>query len=241
MDRIGHNDFKLASYQAVVFTPELRDNSRRLIEIGLKKWRGFFDETPISIPFPEEVPKEIPNVIFLDSSGAWRFEVSVGRASIIWRRRPEMNDDVLLKTVVNDAATVINDYVNFAKTRIARLAVVVSRYVVHDDPGLYLAKHFCMKQWIKEPFNRPQNFELHAHKQYSLLNDLCVNSWVRNKTGRSHITQDEKRIVLVEQDINTLSEESEVNDFKAQEIVGFLDITAKEFDKILSLYYPKGG
>ena len=99
-----------------------------------------------------------------------------------------------------------------------------------------LIEHFCKERWLQRPLNRQANFELHAHKRFTMDNYFVVNSWVRNKTG----SVESEPIALVEQDINTLPEEAETRSFSTDETVRFFRAVVPELDLILSLYYPRG-
>ena len=104
---------------------------------------------------------------------------------------------------------------------------------------MLLAKHFCKDRWYKAPLNRPENFELHAHKRFTLASDFAVNSWARSKTGKLSGDGEEKTVVLFEQDLNTLAEEAPKRDFGEVEIKKFFGAAATELDSILDLYYPR--
>jgi hypothetical protein len=110
---------------------------------------------------------------------------------------------------------------------------------VYEKPGLFLARHFCKDRWDKAPLNRPENFELHAHKKFTLASGFEVNSWARSKTGKLSGDGDEKLIVLFEQDLNTLAEEASTRNFCEAEIKKFFGAVATELDSILGLYYPR--
>ena len=122
--------------------------------------------------------------------------------------------------------------------RIGRFGAIRNVYTVNENPGVLLARHFCKDTWDEAPLNRPENFELHAHKVFSLFDSLPVNSWVRNKTGNLTQGNDKKRIVLVEQDINTLTEKAKKKSFDSGQIASFFQRAASEFDTILNQYYP---
>jgi hypothetical protein len=92
---------------------------------------------------------------------------------------------------------------------------------------------------VSRPLNRPESFELHAHKRFA-MDGFQVNSWVRNKTGRVSIDQDPEAIVLVEQDINTTPEDIQSRSFSSEEIRRFFVTAASELESILRLYYPPG-
>ncbi len=136
------------------------------------------------------------------------------------------------------AVEILLQYAAQLSPRIARLAALATRFSVHEKPGLCLARHFCKDRWDKAPLNRPENFELHAHKRFTLASNFRVNSWARSKTGKLSGDGDEKLIVLFEQDLNTLAEEAPTKDFSEAEVKKFFGAAANELDSILGLYYP---
>ena len=139
-----------------------------------------------------------------------------------------------LPQLCNTISDVFRAYVDSYPSRITRLGAVVRRVAVHDSPGMFLARHFCKEQWEKQPLNRPESFELHAHKTYMLKSGLKVNSWVRNKSALQVV--DKQAVVVVEQDINTV--EGTDRALTADDIGSYFQLTPAEFDRILGLYYP---
>ena len=228
------SDFILASCQASLFTPEAEVSSSRLTSRLLPAWSDRFDGDPTVLPLPDGVPKEVPKVILKSKSNEWSTELASGRANFRWRRVPGTNVEGFSR-VFEQLVPLLIEYRDFVDSRIGRLAAVATRFAQHENPGRYLASHFCREDWFRAPFNRPDGFELHAHKRYTLA-DFEVNSWVRNKTGHLSKGQHSAPIVVVEQDLNTLAEEQ--HDFDDDRIRQFYDIVATELDAILQLYYP---
>jgi len=96
---------------------------------------------------------------------------------------------------------------------------------------------------LANPLKRPENFELHAHKVYTMSSGLNVNSWVRNKTALANDPEagGPTPVVLVEQDLNTLTEVQHHTTFSAEDLASFLDVSTNELDEIFSAYYGQGG
>jgi hypothetical protein len=227
-------DFSVASCQATLFTPDAEVSPARFMTRLLAEWIGRFDGEPTVIPFPEEVPKEVPKIILESRDHQWRCEVASGRVNLFWRRQPG-GVEMALAEFYRTALPLLLQYRDFIACPIRRLAAVVTRYVVNDQPAVYLARHFCQERWLAAPFNRPENFELHAHKRFQLSEGITANSWVRNKTGKLRDTS--SPIVLIEQDLNTLTEETD-REFAEAEIRRFFEAASSEFDTILNLYFP---
>jgi hypothetical protein len=88
------------------------------------------------------------------------------------------------------------------------------------------------------PFNRPEAFEIHAHKRFK-MGEFLVNSWVRCKSAIASSASEMQPIVLVEQDINTLAEDVPSKVFRKAEIEAFFAKVSTEARTILNLYFPK--
>jgi hypothetical protein len=159
--------------------------------------------------------------------------------NLFWKKPFEATDKMVLNDFFVQASKLLCDYVDRIGPRVGRLAGIIRRYADHPEPGLFLSRHFCKDRWFAAPLNRPENFELHAHKRFKLGEKFDVNSWVRNKTGKATSAGESKSIVLLEQDINTLSEEVPNRDFSKEDIANFYNLIPSEFDKILKLYYPE--
>ena len=99
-----------------------------------------------------------------------------------------------------------------------------------------MVEHFCKSEWLAAPFNRPENFEIHAHKTFQLRDQFKVNSWVRCKTGLER--EGSNPVVLCEQDINTVAAETDQETFSTLQMNTFFGMAADELDNILDLYFP---
>ena len=77
-----------------------------------------------------------------------------------------------IKQFYTEAVSFFSLFKKQLNCRIARLAAVRSVYAIHDNPGVFLARHFCKEIWDEAPLNRPENFELHEHKRYPLSEDI---------------------------------------------------------------------
>ncbi len=229
-------EFEIISIQTTVFTPSLSFAAPKLMTSALEKWGELFDSSPISMPLPSDAPSEIPRIILQSSTMHHKLELAPKRANLFWLRQAE-TDKIILEDYLCFAAGLLCDYVNIVSGKVGRIAAVLNRSLIDPNPGLFLAQHFCKEKWLSAPFNRPESFEIHSHKRYSLADRFNVNSWVRCKTGFL-VKPDRKSIILVEQDINTIPEEMETREFSDEEIRDFSRLVEVEFDSILSLYFP---
>ena len=239
MAELTATSFELASCQATVFTPDGDLAVSKVMRDLYPSLATRFDGEPTILPpVPEGAPLEIPRIILESKSHEWRCEFSPARVNVYWRRAKSTVACVALGDFFAEAAKILLQYAAQLSPRIARLAALSTRFSPHGKPGLFLARHFCKDRWDKAPLNRPENFELHAHKRFTLTSDFTVNSWARSKTGKVSGEGDEKLIVLFEQDLNTLAEEAPGKDFSEAEVKRFFGAVATELDRILELYYP---
>ncbi|HKW09664.1 MAG TPA: hypothetical protein VJO33_04745 [Gemmatimonadaceae bacterium] len=228
-------NFQLATALLTLFTPDEEISAAKIVTGLLPKWEKFFDGEPVVLPQAAGWPREVPRLVLRNKEGTWRCEVSSARMNIVWDSS-NTEQTQTAADVVKTATPYFNEYCDFVRCRTGRLAAVINRYCVVPSPGLFLARHFCQPRWLKAPLNRPESFELHAHKRYAFPTGDDVNSWVRNKTAL--LTVDSKPIVLVEQDLNTLAENVATKAFSSAEVERFFLTAVSEFDNILALYYP---
>ena len=240
VEKLTASSFEIASCQATIFTPDGGLAVSKVMKNVFPSLETLFDGEPTILPpMPAGAPLEIPRIIFESTSEEWRCELSPGRVNVYWRRTKSTEACVSLGDFFRDAVEILRKYAAQLSPRIARLAALTTRFSPHEKPGLFLAAHFCKEKWNDAPLNRPENFELHAHKRFTLASDFTVNSWARSKTGKLSGDGVEKVIVLFEQDLNTIAEEAPEKDFSETEVKKFFLAAAPELDRILELYYPR--
>ena len=239
LQQLTASGFELASCQASVFTPDGGFSPAKILKQFYPQQSALFDANPTVLPVPEDAPFEIPRVILESASHEWKCQLSPARADVIWARTKSTQTKLSIGEFSAKAGDVLVQYTDVLGTRVARVAGLATRFAEHEKPGEFLARHFCKERWDEKPLNRPENFELHAHKKFLLAGEFQVNSWARSKTGLLAGDTAQKPIVLFEQDINTLAEEARDRSFQNEEIKRFLAAVAEEADVILQLYFPE--
>ncbi|MFH1111230.1 MAG: hypothetical protein V1790_18835 [Planctomycetota bacterium] len=239
MQQLTASSFELASCQASVFTPDGGFSAAKIVKLFYPQQESLFDANPTVLPVPEDAPFEIPRVILESASHEWKCQLSPARADVIWARTKSTQTKLQLGEFFQKAGDILIQYTGVLGTRIARAAGLATRFAEHEEPGKFLARHFCQTRWDEKPLNRPENFELHAHKKFLLAGEFQVNSWVRNKTGVLAGEGAQRPILLFEQDINTLAETVADKSFQNDEIIRFLAAVAAEVDVILRYYFPE--
>jgi hypothetical protein len=232
--------FEIVSCQAVLFTPDADLSVTKAIKAFYPDVSDRFDDAPTVLPpVPEGSPIEVPRIILDSSSHDWRCELSPARASVIWRRTSLASIGMSLAEFFQISLDVLLRYTTTLLPRVGRLATVITRFAAHNEPGLFLARHFCKERWDQAPLNRPANFELHAHKRYRFLDCCDINSWARNKSGTLAQEPAPKPVVLFEQDMNTLAEQASERAFTEAEMRRFFEAIGQELESVLALYYPE--
>jgi hypothetical protein len=234
------SDFTETSHvQNTLFTPGFSFITHKTLVELLQIKPGMFDGDPVVLPLPSDAPPELPRIILQDKTGSLKLEVAPLRINF---HRIKINEDD--KVNIHDsmllAADILKDYLDKSGAKCGRIATVLKRFSLKDDPSIEIANHFCKEKFLRMPFDRPASFELHARKRYIFSESFEVNSWVRIKSGNvQYPSVPSLPIVLVEQDINTISEVMEVKQYTGEEISSFFRLIFAEFNDILQLYFPK--
>lgn len=240
MKLLRTSDFALASAQVVYFTPDQEFSAASVARDVVPRLIGDLDAAPMVLPAPPAPPNlvaDVPRVLLGTRDQMWRLEIAPGRAQCFWNRISEDSPNPPLEEVFLRASEFLYRYLQ--AQRVGRVAVVLNRVATHDAPGIFLAQHFCREALLKAPFNRPEEFALHAHKRFTLAGKFLVNSWVKNSVASLSISKRPPRpVVVVEQDLNTPAEDASTRSFSSSDSSEFLRACATEFESILGLYYP---
>lgn len=233
-----YGDFQEASVvQTTIFTPGFSFITHNILIDLLQLRPGMFDGEPVVLPLPADAPPEIPRIILQNKDASKKIEFAPTRVNI-FRKKTIENDKIDVQEFILESAAILKDYLRITRARCGRLATVLHRFSLQEDPSKEIASHFCKEPFLRNPFNRPASFELHARKRYQFIKALEVNSWVRIKSGQvQYPSEDSKPIVLVEQDINTLSEIIETRNYTGEEIFSFFSNVFNEFNEILKKYF----
>jgi hypothetical protein len=183
VDIITAQDFRLASCQATLFTPDEEVSSIKLIRGLLPKWTERFDAEPPSMPVADGLPRETPRLILESQSHVWRCQIASARIDLFWRKTIVDPSDITLDEFFRVAIQLLNEYQEFLGARVARIAAVLNRYAEHPTPGPFVAWHFCQERWFPPSHTDIESCELHVHKRFVLAEQFQVNLWVRSKTN----------------------------------------------------------
>ncbi len=230
---LDHRSFKVATLRAVAFISDSTLEAKTILRKLSDTWMERFDGEYLMIPPFEDAPLELP--ILLLRSRQKDDQCTFSSSSVDLRHSPRDPDSIepegLLKQFYVDASDLLMELPDVLDYKLTRVGAVVTRYARLEQPGLTLAQHFCKAEMLDSPLNRPESFELHAHKLYS-ARGRDINSWVRVKTGRVNA---QEQAVLVEQDINTPPVSPQ--NFTATDAQAFFELVPSEMEEILGKYF----
>lgn len=241
---IRYTNFRFVAYQAVTFYVNLQFATGKVLGPLMSEFGNELDGEPLAIPVPVGTAPEIPRIILSSKDQSRRVEISSLRVDVRWQRK-STTPELSLADFSRFSQRVFASLHKITNTGPGRLALVVGRFQLDDTPGKALARHFCKPEWLadeseagqKGPLNRPEEFELHAFKKFT-LDSLEVNSWVRCKTPTISVNNEERRVIFVEQDLNTLAEELLHQEFDDDAIRRFHERAISELEAIVRLYFP---
>jgi hypothetical protein len=237
------SEFQTIQAQAVIYTPGLSFQTARVLAQLLGEYADAFNGEPITIPSPEGFPTavEMPRFILQSRESGLRLQASPSRLDLFeWTHGPQRIRP--LPEFLDWCLRLFDRYVEFTRARVGRLASVVARQVNRDEAAREIASHFCKRALLDGPLNRPSDFEVHAAKQFDLMQGFRINSWFRCKTAIFIDPQaQQQKAVLVEQDFNTLPEELETRVISRDEMREFFERVPDGFSEVLDLYFPEEG
>lgn len=250
------SDFQLFSVQAVVFTPALAEQFRTSAVLSsilpnprfAARYDGEVESAP---PMPRNVqvrPGELreiriggPAVKLASADGQWRYQSTPARTDSFWFAKTEQDNRASLAEITGACIEPLLTYPAGAdeEVQIGRIALVVRRWLPLERPATALASQFCLPHLVEEssdsaPLRHSHSFRLDNLKKYdSPLNGRRVNSWIRFLCDAVN----EQDGIFIEQDLNTLNEETESTAFQREEIERFFAWVPDEMQHIVSLYF----
>lgn len=229
-------NFFTAVYQATIFTPDTSAFSApKFLATILGKYAHLYNGTVQALPLPEDIPSEIPRVILQSRDGVLKLEASPARVNSLVMQNVETQAES--EDLFNICIEVLEHYVRNTETQIDRLAMVLTRVYKTENPAQLLIEKFCKTELQPVLFERSENFEIHNHKQFR-LKDFNINSWVRCKTATLLFSDTSVPVIIVEQDLNTLTTEIEQRRFTYEDIRSYYKQALEEAQNILQLYFP---
>ncbi|MCA1788612.1 MAG: hypothetical protein LC667_01810 [Thioalkalivibrio sp.] len=238
-DKVGN--YRAVAYQAVAFTPDEAVSGPKLLRSLGEDWLATFNGEPAVYGLPEEAPREIPRLVLVTADESYRCEISAERIAVLWRVQDSASEVVSPAEFFSFASRWIAKYMKLSSARVARVGALRTTMLDVATPGQFLASRFCKESVLAGPLRNVDGFEMHAHERITLRKKLrephAVNSWVRSKTA--NLTQDgsTRSVAIVEQDINTLSEDVPVREFSAVQVRALFGAAADALDSAFERFY----
>jgi hypothetical protein len=185
-----------------------------------------FRGDPVVLPIPAEASPEIPRVILQDPETGLRLQVS-GERVILAKQTINQELGINVGEFLSLAPKILEDAMSALNSRPNRLAALASMYLRHESPASALSRYFCQSDSFGNTFSELKDFELHAMRRLALLEGLTVNSWTRFKVGLASQQNSTFSVILVERDVNTLTEETERRAFSSEEMKAFFSSAGK--------------
>jgi len=226
--------FTTNQLQVVLWFEGYEPSAKDVVQLAASKWAHTLDGEPVLLPNAAGLPPELPRAIVPSADGHWKMQLSARRLELVW-------DQLLDRSVVAPAdfqgvveSCVLPFFEVDPKLRVTRIAFIVRRHLVTENPAETLATYFVRDglRGASGPLNRPEGFELHAHKRYRPKSLPEINSWVRWRTAS--LTNGLVPVIAVTQDLNT--PESRELSYSAGETRSFFRDATTEADDILKLY-----
>lgn len=228
------SDFQIQKLIASGFVASEGFNPSDALRHVLVSWPDVYDGQTTSFPLPADAPPDFPAVSVSSKDGIWLVEMTRARVNVAWVNQHGRIRS--LRRVFSELSKRLVTILAEQQVVVGRLAALVTRVAEVPGPGVVLSRQFCRPKWLDGPLNRPEGFELHAHKTFDLLPGLAVNSWVKIKTAKGGSPN--YRYVVIEQDVNTLAPELETRKFSQRETSSVFRAASLELDSILSMYFP---
>ena len=227
------SDFVPFHQQAAVWISGPQPSLRDLMELAVSEpWAAVLDGDPFSLPADLKFPPGVPRFTVGSINGKWKLEVRSDRLDVYWQRLKDDSDQQQEAVSQTSSALVQKFLTSLPESTAVRLAVLTRRVAEFEQPASVLAKHFCRSEILGGPLNRPESFEIHAHKIYEPDGLPQVNSWVRWRTG----LLDDSPAITVENDLNTLKDAASDEGISSDEIRSFLTLAPPEAERILREY-----
>lgn len=232
-------DFRPIKFMASAFTPgigfgNILKFAGKLEEIADIELEG----DPNILPIPQNAPPEIPRIQLFSKDGTWSVRVSLQRTII------EQTDITLAEPNHLDSDNFCKITSSFysgmteeLEINIQRLAFVSEGVYKSENPVELLTKSIIKDSFIGEKGVFPSGKELQFHR-YDLIewSDFGLNTWIRFKTANMDKQNEKIKVLHIEIDLNTLTQEQDPEKvFSVEEIIKYYS----EIDELRSQFIDK--
>ena len=223
---------RISSMQAAIFCSELLiSNKEEFIYHVVQETNDFLKGEPTILPIPDDAPPEIPRIILKSKTYPYSCNFCKNRFDFFYKGQGK--PDKTLEEVFPGFQKILDRLTTYVKTslniKVMRLGFI-SNFVIglKESGNKYLLREYLHPNIFLNPYeiqiNVLHKFELESFK---------VNLWIKLKPLRMKNNVKDDRRILVEIDINTLSEE--MYDFSPDQIKRFIVFAHDHIrDKVMS-------
>jgi len=227
-----------------LFTPEFEISSTLKIANLVSDLVGDrLDGQPTILPIPPNSPLAVPRIIMRSSDKLLSLSISPKRTNFEFKIPVESIVDMIdYKSYYSGLANFFSEFKKKLNLRVQRLGYATERFVIKEDAFSYIMHRFCKmdQTTVGKPFYQTKRFEIHSLKGYE-WEGFQINSWVRIKCLPIKLRGNERKALLVQNDLNTLSSQEDPNaNFNTTEIEKYFNNIPIHLDRILDLYFGKG-
>lgn len=234
-------EFRIYEVQLSIFTPNIYFKKNKILKDIMESYSDKFDGDIISVPIPDDAPKEIPRIILSDNNRKYKFEIAESRTNFCIFSRETFGIESNLKLYLDFYFQLIGKYIKSSNAIIGRIGVVINKIIEKENSASFLVKYFLNKSFLENiHFHDLDKLELNFKKIIS-LNKINVNSWIRFRNSKA-IVRNKKRLdsIIVMQDINTLSEELEQKNYSIKNLEKFVKVAFDKHSEILKEIFFEG-
>jgi|GEM_PF-4386117 len=230
-------EFKLVSVHAAMFLADSSGYTQSsFLATILGKYSERYNGSVQALQIPQNTRVALPQVVLESSDGQWKLQAGPSRVDSFWFADNTINS-VDKASIVAQVAEVVSMYAQLTPTLlIDRLGLLLSTVKATNNPSEELVARFTNPSLADTIFRDTKDFELHNHIMSSLeLLGRPINIWTRCKSA---ILQPvEERVLVVEQDINTLEEDRASTRFSTDDILRFYSEAVEVASRTFSLYF----
>ncbi len=216
-------NFSISRILLTIFTPNIIFKKNNILKTMMESYSNEFDGDIISVPIPDDAPKEIPRIVLSDSAKTYRFEIAESRADFRIFSRVNHEIEFNLDKYLSFYYKLIDKYLKTTSANIGRIGIVLNNIMEKENPANFMVKYFINDRFLKDNnFQNLNEFQLNFSKKIS-LNGVNANHWIKCKNIEA-IGKNKKSLdfILVVQDINTPAEELEQKNYSINEIKEFV-------------------
>lgn len=222
----------ISSMQAAIFCSELLiSNKEEFIYHVVQETNDFLKGEPTILPIPDDAPPEIPRIILKSKTYPYSCNFCKNRFDFFYKEQEKPNKT--LEEVFPNFRNILDRLIAYVKTslniKVIRLGFIPNFVIELKESGNeYLLREYLHPNLFLNPYEVQINI---LHKLE--LEPFKVNRWIKLKPLRMRSNIKDDRRILIEIDINTLSEE--MHDFSPDQIKQFIVFAYDHIrDKVIS-------